>query len=345
MSQKYSFATFTNPVETYKGDHVIVIGDYDHVLHDYLKRDFAIQFKCNSVKALGYPHYWNEQKRIPSNTQAIDPKMGLGTSTPSYRPAVADVNYDRDNWNHAFCRTYVTGIRYEYFDREMAKNYGSFEDLIAKDTNDMMVDFTKTTVNDFWNGKSDMKKNDSANLKYSGIISQITDIGQIAFGDNIADSITTKITNMMARLDYTYYPNVLAMNPATYDLILKQEGARDVYSRPVDIDIIPGISVPSFYTPVGKLPIVLDPFIKPAVAESGPNSGKMVHQIIALNTDMIDRIWMFNDGPQIFNVENPEQPFNNDRLLTDMFILDFANYILQAPHTGAHFIMEYAVPV
>lgn len=336
--------SFTNPVNTYDSDHVIVIGDYDHVLHDYLKRDFAISVKVNSVKALGYPHNWNEQKAIPHNTTAIDPRTGFTTygpgAIPSYKPPTLNTNYDRDNWKKAFVRCYATGIRYEFFDKKMAADYGSFEDLIAKDTNDMMVDFTKTQVNDFWNGTSDMEQLDASNLTYSGVISQITDVTPIASGNNIADSIITKMTNMMARLDYTNYPDVIAMNPATYDIIVKQEQARQNYIREYTTEIIPGVSVPAIMTPMGQIPILLEPFIKPETAD-----GKMTHKIVALNTSMIDRIWMFDDGPKVYEVASADVPNANDRLLTDKFVLDFANYIVHGAHTGAHFIMTYEVTV
>ena len=104
------------------------------------------------------------------------------------------------------------------------------------------------------------------------------------------------------------------------------------------MEIIPGISVPAFYTPMGKLPIVLTPFIKPVTG-----SGKTTHSIVALNTSMIDKLYMFNDGPQTYEIANPDNPLANDRLLTDKFVMDFANYIVHGAHTGAHFIMTYEV--
>ena len=66
-----------NPVTVYNEDHMLVVGDYDHILHDYLKRDFAIGLKVNSVRASGYPHTWNEQLAIPENTKAVDPRVKL----------------------------------------------------------------------------------------------------------------------------------------------------------------------------------------------------------------------------------------------------------------------------
>lgn len=324
-----------NPITVYNENHLLVVGDYDHVLHDYLKRDFALTFKVNSVKATGYPHVWNEQTAIPSNTTAIDPKKGFGTaSVPSYRPTTLDSDYQRDNWKQAFARCYATGIRYDFFDRKMEENYGTFEDLIAKDYNDMFVDFARVTANDFWNGNGTLDGTAESDLKYCGVLSQITDKTGIASGTKIADALTTKISSLMARLDYSNFPDVICMNPATYDILLKQEQERDLYRRPIDVEVIPGISVPGFYTPVGTLPIVLTPYIKPVV-----DGAKTTHQIVALNTSMIDKIWMFNDGPVTYEIANPDTPLANDRLLTDKFVLDFANYIVHGAQTGAHFIM------
>lgn len=329
----------TNPMPVYNEDHMLVVGDYDNVLHDYLKRDFSLGIKVNSVRASGYPHVWNEQKAIPSNTTAVDPKVGFGTTgAPSYKPATLSVNYNRDNWSTAFCRCYATGIRYDFFTREMEKNYGTFEDLTAKDYNDMFVDFTRTTANDFWNGTTTL--NSTAAFTYAGVLSQITDMSPIAAGTTISDALNTKIASLMASLDYAGMPNVIAMNPSTYDILCKQEAARSIYMRNVETEIVPGIKVPGFYTPQGLLPIILTPFIKP---DTTTTAGKVIHSIVALNTDMIDRIWMFNDGPRVFEIANPDTPLANDRLLTDKFVLDFANYIVHGAQTGAHFILKHTV--
>ena len=328
-----------SPINYVNQGRVMIIGDYDHVLKDYLKRDFAIDFKVNHVQALGYPHVWNEQKAIPENTKAVDPRVGFGTKeAPSYRPTTLNDNYNRDNWKQAFARCYITGIRYDFFDKKLEETYGVMEDLIAKDYNDMFVDFSRKTANDFWNGTGTLDGTTENDLVYCGVLSQITDKTAIVSGANIADSLTTKITSLMTRLDYTNYPDVICMNPATYDIIMKQEQNRDIYSKPVDMEIIPGISVPAFYTPMGKLPIVLTPFIKPVT-----DGGKTTHSIVALNTSMIDKLYMFNDGPQTYEIANPDNPLANDRLLTDKFVMDFANYIVHGAHTGAHFIMTYEV--
>ena len=92
---------------------------------------------------------------------------------------------------------------------------------------------------------------------------------------------------------------------------------------------------------MGKLPIVLTPFIKPVVNAEGGGSTK--HQIVAVNSAMIDRIWMFSDAPKVYEIANPDTPLANDRLLTDKFVLDFANYIVHGVDTGMHFILEKTV--
>ena len=328
----------TNPITVENQGHTLIIGDYDHVLHDYLKRDFVIDMKFNHVEALGYPHVWNEQKAIPENTTAIDPRKGFGTTdNPSYRPTTLKDDYKRDNWKQAFARCYVTGIRYDFMDRKLEERYGAFEDLVAKDYNDMFVDFARKTANDFWNGTGKLDGSTENDLVYCGVLSQITDKTAIKAGANIADSLVTKITSLMARLDYTNYPDIICMNPATYDIILKQEQARNGYSKQIETEVVPGISVPAFLTPMGKLPIVLTPYIKPATNEQS----KMEHKIVALNSSMIDKIYMFNDGPVTYEIANPDTPLANDRLLTDKFVMDFANYIVHGAHTGAHFIMTY----
>ena len=323
------------PLADYNSGHMLVVGDYDHILHDYLKRDFVLGVKVNSVKATGYPHVWNEQKAIPANTTAIDPQAGFGTAAaPSYRPTTLSDTYNRNNWQQAFCRAYATGIRYDFFTREMEREYGTFEDLTAKDYDDMFVDFTRKTCDDFWNGTTAL--NSTAAFTYAGILSQITDTTPITAGTKIADALRTKIASLAARLDYSNFPDVICMNPITYDLLCNEEATRNLYNRDIQAEIVPGVDVPGILTAAGKLPIVLTPFIKPV---TDTTTNKTTHKIVCLNTSMIDRIWMFNDGPRVFEIANPEQPYANDSLLTDKFVLDFANYILHGAQTGAHFML------
>ena len=326
-----------NPFTVYNEGHMLVVGDYDPVLHDYLKRDFSIGVKVNSVRSSGYPHVYNEQTKLPNNTKAVDPKIGFGTAgNPSYRPTTLDADYGRDSWKTAFPRAYVTGIRYTFFDRSMEQDYGAFENLIAKDTNDMMTDFVKTTANDFWNGTTPLDSTTA--FTYCGVLSQVTDKTAIAGNTTIVGAIQTKVASLMARLDYTKYPDVIAMNPATYDLLVKEEEARQIYTRPIEAEIVPGVKVPGIYTPVAVLPVVLTPFIKPEVA-----GGKTTHSIVALNTSMIDRVWLFNESPTMYEVATPENPLGNNGLMTDKFILNFENYVVHGASSGAHFILTKEV--
>ena len=113
---------------------------------------------------------------------------------------------------------------------------------------------------------------------------------------------------------------------------------RDRYTQQIGTEILPGHKVNGFYSYIGVLPIVLTPFIKTETKD-----GKTVHKIVALNTEMIDRVWWFHNGAQFFELATPNNPLGNSRLLTDKMMLDFSTYILRAPHTGAHFIMTKEV--
>lgn len=320
--------------------HILEVDGYEPILHDYLKRDFPLGVKVNSIEASGSIHIWNEQKKIASNTQAMDPKMGVGTGTPDYGVPVTDTDYGRDNWQNAVPHLYGNRIQYDYFTLKAEQRYGAFEDLTAKDYNDMIVDFTRVTADHFWNGRATgLADTTSANKwEYCGILSQITDISAIGAGVTISDALNTKIASLQMRLDYSALPNVIAMNTATYDLLVKEEQKNTLYKQQITTEILPGHKVNGFYTYVGTLPIVLTPFIKPETTD-----GKTVHKIVALNTNMIDRVWWFHNGAKFFELATPDNPLGNSRLLTDKMMLDFSTYILRAPHTGAHFIMTKEV--
>jgi len=323
--------------------HALIVDQYEQTLYDYLKRDFPIGVKVNSVEASGPIHIWNEQKAIASNTVAMDPKLGVGATAPDYAKASLDQNYSRDNWLNAVPRLYASRIQYDYFSLRAEQRYGTFEDLTAKDYNDMFVDFAKVTSNDFWNGRSTGLADTASTykLEYTGVLNQITDTSAIASGTNIADALNTKVASLQARLDYSGMPNVIAMNSATYDILCKQEqkNAHGLYMRAVTTEIIPGVEVPAIHTYAGTLPVVLTPFIKPVAG-----TGKLTHKIVALNTSMIDRVWWFDNGPRVFEIANPNTPLANSRLLTNKMVLDFSTYILRGPQTGAHFILTHDQP-
>lgn len=160
------------PNVTINKNHTLVIQDYDHDLKDYLNREFPIGVMCNSVRSTGYPHAWNEQKSIPRNTKAVDPQKGIGSDeykNARYKLDTISAEYQRDNWQTALPRCHITGIEYPFFETQMQKNYGSFnEDLIAKDTRDMFVDYQRTIADEFWNGDSPTL-NDTTKWTYMGI--------------------------------------------------------------------------------------------------------------------------------------------------------------------------------
>jgi len=323
--------------------HALVVSDYERVLYDYRLRDFAIDLNVNSIRATGYPHSFNEQTKIPSNTTAVDPKLGFGTTTADYAKPSADLDtdYGRDNWKNAFVKAYASRIEYDYFTRKWEENYGSFEDLVAKDYNDMIVDYVKTTTNDFFNGRSTSISDVSSTYKfeYCGILNQITDTSAITSG-LIADNLNTKISNLQARLDYSGFPDVLCMNSATYNILVQEELARSINIRDIKADIVPGWKVPAIDCYHMTMPILITPFIKPVTVDT-----TVTHKIVALNQSMIDKIWMFNDGPEFFDFADPAMPLGNSRLLTNKAMLSFQNYILRGPQTGAHFVLTKDVTI
>ncbi|WP_270649989.1 hypothetical protein [Megamonas funiformis] len=332
------------PNVTINKNHTLVIQDYDHDLKDYLNRSFPIGVMCNSVRSTGYPHAWNEQKAIPQNTKAVDPQKGLGSDeykNARYKLDTISTEYQRDNWQTALPRCHITGIEYSFFETQMQKNYGSFnEDLLAKDTNDMFVDYQRTVVDEFWNGDSPTL-NDTTKWTYMGILNQIKTKTAIKEG-TIAENIQSKIAEAQSQTIYLGRPNVLCMNPITYDLLCKEEAKNEhnLYQMFVNVSIVPGVEVPAIRTQIGTIPIHLTPFIK--VDTSGSTQ---THKIVALNTKMIDRVWLFWDAPKMFVTQDPNQPLNNPALMQDKNLINFDTYILHGVDTPSHFILTKDVTV
>lgn len=320
--------------------HSLIMDGYEPVLYDMMLRDFPIGLSLNEIEAVGPVHMWNEQKKIPNNTVAMDPKLGVGTTTPDYASGISDTDYGRDNWLSAVPRLYGARIEYDYFTMKMEQKYGEFVDLTQKDYTDMINMFVKTRANDFFNGRSTGLADTSSTYKFetTGILTQITDNSTIASGTTIVDALQTKIAGLSARLDYTGMPDVLCMNPATYDLLVKQEQSREHYIQSITADIIPGWKVPAINCYHMVMPIMLTPFVKPVTG-----TGVVTHKIVALNRSYIDKVFWINNGPQFFEFASPEQPLGNSRLLTNKQMLEFYTNILRFPHTGMHFTLSFDV--
>ncbi len=198
--------------------HSLIVDGYEQVLYDYLLREFPIGIVLNSLEASGPIHIYNEQKSMATNACSMDPKLGVGTTTPDYAKGTVAADASRDNWVNAVPRCYGSRIEYDYFALKAEQRYGTFEDLTIKDYNDMIVDYTKVTANDFWNGRSTGIADTASTYKfeYTGVLAQISSLAAnvtaIADGTFIADAVQSKIAGLQARLDYKRYPTMLAMN-------------------------------------------------------------------------------------------------------------------------------------
>jgi len=328
------------PGVTINEKHSLEVAGYEEVLYDSLLREFPIEVGFNTIEASGTVHVFNEQKKLPNNTMAMDPKLGVGATTADFGSTISDTDYSRDNFQNAVARLYGGRIQYDYFTMKMEQRYGSFEDLTVKDYNDMIVGFNKTKANDFFNGRSTALDDVASTYKFetTGILSQITDTGAIADGVFIADAINSKIASLQARLDYTGMPDVICMNAATYDMMVQEERGRANYMQEITSDIVPGWNVRAINTYAGTLPIMITPFIKPTVV-----GGTTTHTIVALNRKYIDKVWWINNGPQFFEFASADQPLANQRLLTDKQMLEYMTYILRFPYTGMHFRLTKVV--
>lgn len=337
---------FPLPAVSINEGHTLVVNEFDHDLKDYMNRNFPLGFKIRATESSGFPHAWNEQRAIPHNTINADPRIGSGEQgKPDYTIKNFDENYGRDNWQQALPRLHMTGIRFDFFNRKMEEHYGSFnQDLIAKDISDMFVDYTKTVNNEFWNGSATSLM-DTTSWEYMGVIKQIEqnadNVSAVPDGDTIADALRTRIAKAAAQTKWLGAPDVLAMNPVTYDLLCREEAknTNGLYSIQITTQIVPGIDVPAIRTQAGTLPVVLTPFIP----LDDSTAGSVTHKIVALNTSLIERIWLFYSSPLMFVTKDDTHPIANPALERNKNLINFDTYILHATNTPAHFILTKTV--
>lgn len=90
----------------------------------------------------------------------------------------------------------------------------------------MFVDYQRTIADEFWNGDSPTL-NDTTKWTYMGILNQIKTKTAITTG-TIAENIQSKIAEAQSQTIYLGRPNVLCMNPVTYDLLCKEEAKMNI---------------------------------------------------------------------------------------------------------------------
>lgn len=206
----------------------------------------------------------------------------------------------------AFIKAMTNEIEFSHFDREVGNQQGMYVGLTEADIQDMVGDMLALADEKVWTGNDTSLSNSTTN-EYVGLLTQITQTGEVAAGVKICDAIKTEVAKLAARKDYDVKPSIIVVNPLTYDMIEQEELARGTNVKTYDTEIVAGVKVRGVMTAMGILPIVPDPFLP---VDTTTESGKALHRIAILSENLLVRFYVGSDKPRIFGFGIQDESLN-----------------------------------
>lgn len=339
------FVALNAAVADYNKGHYIEIPKFTPGMLDLLNRDYYILKRIQTVPATGHPSRYWEQTKLPHMAKFRNPRLQNATDVygADGQGAMQDLDYGRVE-KFLPLKAMTSGITFTLFDKEVVKQQDdpTLVTLLEKDFNDMYVDFYRTQSQAIWTGKGTSVE-DTAGVEYCGLLTQITSKVEIANpysldsdkGVLVSDAIRTQIAKQVADTTWDAYPTALYANPVTIDYIQASELRRKGVSINLDstnMEIVPGVSVPTIATQRGHLPIIPDPSIP---LDTTTEPGKTIHTIVALNERLVERHYLTDPNPRVFNMGKDKQ------LLDDYVAVLFDNVVAKGCAAGAHFKVTF----
>lgn len=252
------------------------------------KRGVLFQ-RIKAKKATGHPtRYWEQL---------------AGTSTAAFQdPHALKASKYKTNRveKSAFIKALTNEIEFGHFDVEVGNQQGIWNGLTLDDIDEMVLDLLQVQDEKVWTG-SDTSLTESTTLEYMGLLSQITNTATIADTEKICDAIRTQIATMVADKKYNIRPSAVYVNPLTYDMIEKEEQARDNQHKNYTLEVVAGVKVPAIMTAAGMIPIIPDPYLP--IEEVKGTDNKITgykHKIVLLDEKCIERHYVGSANPRIF---------------------------------------------
>ena len=249
------------------------------------QRGVAFQ-RIRAKKATGHPTRYMEKLVHVNKAGFVDPRV---------------LNHAQDTTANrveksALVRALVNGITFSKFDVEVTEDQDLFNDLVAEDLQDMILDMGRMQDEALWVG-------DSANLMdgtkagYTGLLTQISRTGEVANGVRLTQAIKSQVAQLTALKGYDVKPSAIYMNPLTLDLLENEELNADDKVKYYEVEVVAGIKVIGIMTSAGILPIICDPFL-PIVDGGATND----HKIVIATESLLERHYVKSDVPRLYQM-------------------------------------------
>jgi len=224
----------------------ILIDEYDNLVFDDLRRNFPVWNRIDKRLAPGETTGGFDQTAVATARSAAVRNLSFAGTSPT-----------RSARTRRDIKAIVSDLSFTMFDRSVYQQQGRrFGNLEQKDISDLM-----TACFNQWNTLFYTGDATGSPLTFDGLRSLVTGAETIANTTSILLAINNRITNMLNQSTKIVRPTAIYCN-AVVQFRIEQEllkmGHKLIYS-PIQVGQAV-FQVASISTPVGMLPLIVDPF-------------------------------------------------------------------------------------
>lgn len=296
------FTSLQAATTDYFGPGAIFVPEFQREINDLVRRAGVLGQRIMYVPATGAPSRWYDETAIQDG-QVTDPRNITPTATAPTRQE-----------NSLLIKAITNRIDYSLFDLETVRQQGIFNELKAKDLQDMVNGILRLRDKNLWTGSDTVSGNQvgtSAATAYVGLLNQITQTVVIDTtatpAGSIVDGIRTQVAKMVANASYVVRPTAIYMNPLLVDL-LEQEAKNSNNALKFNqdgVEVVAGLRVPTMMTAAGILPIIPEPFLPldatiPGIAAAG--SGKHNYPFAIITENLVEFHYVGSKIPRVLQL-------------------------------------------
>ncbi len=291
------FSSRMQAAADYLGNGAVEVPIFESEILDLIRRESIALQRFNHVPATGDPHRYFEETAI--GTAAFDNKRSLSpTPTNITRVERSVVIKCIDN------QTNIT-----LYDKNLTKQQNLFAQVVAQDVEDTASAVVVLSAQAIWNG-NDTSLTSPTTLQYVGLLTQISAAGQtllVAPGSSIIDGIKTQVAFMASNQQYRVRPTAIYINPLLGNYLDQEAKANNIT---LGETVVAGVTVKTFETQCGKLPIISDPYIPSDVTGKytfpNPPANNSNFYCVILSEALIEMPYVYdeidNPNPRIYQL-------------------------------------------
>ncbi|WP_235885889.1 hypothetical protein [Paenibacillus cymbidii] len=268
----------------------LITDDFQREITDALRRNSVLDGRLEYTPATGDFSTYYEQNEI-NGGEFVNPRSPSATPVTNARSP------------HSLKVKAITNqVNFGHYDVTLGQQQGNFEDLQAKDLDDMLNAVGLTHGKALWRG-SDTSLSSPTTLEYRGIAKQITNIFRVGMTSSIVAGIRAKVAAMIASEKYLLRPSAIYIDPIA--LYYLEEEEREASNNSTQVSslsktVVAGIECNAILTAAGKLPLIPEPFMLSEENEDRPDNTD--YGIAIVTERMIEYHYVGKKGIYLFEL-------------------------------------------